>query len=188
MMKMNKLVILLAGLLALTIVLVACGGASESADSGGFSITAAQQEAPAAAAPQMQVPQPPAAPAPARAMAAPAAPAPAATAAPRAASGKAVELDAFKVELHTTTKESEDSDVGEFSEERAALVAQKRIIVRTVNMGIEVANDVADAIAEISQSAPPPRKAVGWSVLTEAPRTHGFIAVRVPAAKHGWSD
>ena len=175
MMKMNKLVILLAGLLALTIVLVACGGASESADSGGFSITAAQQEAPAAAAPQMQVPQPPAAPAPARAMAAPAAPAPAATAAPRAASGKAVELDAFKVEPHTTTKESEDSDVGEFSEERAALVAQNRIIVRTVNLALEV-DDVADSIEEISQSV---QRDGGWVVSTDRSSKHyGFIAVR----------
>ena len=89
-------------------------------------------------------------------------------------------MDAFKVEPHTTTKESEDSDVGEFSEERAALVAQNRIIVRTVNLALEV-DDVADSIEEISQSV---QRDGGWVVSTDRSSKHyGYIAVRVPAAK-----
>jgi hypothetical protein len=67
----------------------------------------------------------------------------------------------------------------EFSEERAALVAQNRIIVRTVNLDLEV-NDVADSIEEISQSV---QQNGGWVVSTDRSSKHfGFIAVRVPAA------
>ena len=77
-------------------------------------------------------------------------------------------------------KESEDSDVGEFSEERAALVAQNRIIVRTVHLSLEV-DDVADSIEKISQSV---QRDGGWVVGTDRSSKHyGFIAVRVPAAK-----
>ena len=185
-MKMNKLVISLAGLLALTIVLVACGGAAGDRSINesmglqgppglpglpGFPGNNEAPAAPAAPAPA-QAPAAPAAPAPAQAPAAPAAPAAAATAAPRAASGKAVELEAIK--------ESEDSDVGEFSEERAALVAQNRIIVRTVHLSLEV-DDVADSIEKISQSV---QRDGGWVVGTDRSSKHyGFIAVRVPAAK-----
>lgn len=75
--------------------------------------------------------------------------------------------------------ESADGPVAEFSEEQAALVAQKRIIVRTVNMGIVVAN-VSDAIAEIGRAA---AAQGGWVVGADRSSTHsGFIAVRVPAS------
>ena len=183
-MKMNKLVISLAGLLALTIVLVACGGAAGDRSINesmglqgppglpGLPGFPGNNEAPAAAP---AAPQAPAAAAPAPAM-----PAAAPTAAPWVTTSKAVELDAFEVEPHTTTKESEDSDVEEFSEERAALVAQNRIIVRTVNLALEV-DDVADSIEEISQSV---QRDGGWVVSTDRGSKHyGFIAVRVPAAK-----
>ena len=69
---------------------------------------------------------------------------------------------------------------GEFSEERAALVAQNRIIVRTVHLALEV-DDVADSIEEISQSV---QGDGGWVVSTDRSSKHyGFISVRVPAAK-----
>ena len=74
----------------------------------------------------------------------------------------------------------EGSDVGEFSEEQAALVAQNRIIVRTVHLALEV-DDVADSIEEISQSV---QRDGGWVVSTDRSSKHyGFISVRVPAAK-----
>ena len=74
----------------------------------------------------------------------------------------------------------EGSDVGEFSEEQAALVAQNRIIVRTVHLALEV-DDVADSIEKISQSV---QGDGGWVVGTDRSSKHyGFIAVRVPAAK-----
>ena len=172
---------LLAGMLMLFVALVACGSAAVDRSMNesmglqgppglpglpGFpGNTEAPADAPAA-------PQAPAAAAPERAMAAQAAPAPAATAAPRAASEKTVELE--------VVKESEDSDVGEFSEERAALVAQNRIIVRTVHLALEV-DDVADSIEEISQSV---QRDGGWVVSTDRSSKHyGYIAVRVPAAK-----
>ena len=68
----------------------------------------------------------------------------------------------------------------EFSEERAALVAQNRIIVRTVNIELEV-DDVAESIEEIAEGA---QADGGWVVSTDRSSKHiGFIAVRVPAAK-----
>ena len=112
---------------------------------------AAAQAAPAAPAPQA----PPMAPA-AMAQAAPAA----APAAPQAGADDA-------------------AGVGEFSEEQAALVAQKRIIVRTVTMEI-VVDDVSACIAAIGRAA---EAQGGWVVRTERASTHtGFVAVRVPAA------
>ena len=68
----------------------------------------------------------------------------------------------------------------EFSEERAALVAQNRIIVRTVHIELEV-NGVAETIEEIAQGA---QRDGGWVVSTDRSSKHiGFISVRVPAAK-----
>ena len=68
----------------------------------------------------------------------------------------------------------------EFSEERAALVAQNRIIVRTVHIELEV-DDVAESIEEIAQGA---QRDGGWVVSTDRSSKHiGFISVRVPAAK-----
>ena len=123
-----------------------------------------------------------------QAMAAPAAPA--AAPAPQAMAAAADPTPAPQVMAatmmadDTTTSvgaaaEFADGPVAQFSEEQAALVAQKRIIVRTVNMGIVVAN-VSDAIAEIGRAA---AAQGGWVVGTDRSSTHsGFIAVRVPAS------
>ncbi|MDE2686370.1 MAG: DUF4349 domain-containing protein [Chloroflexota bacterium] len=106
---------------------------------------------------------------------APAAPAPAPTAAPAAASEKVV-LKEVAVEAMS----EEGLQAGEFSEERAALVAQNRIIVRTVNIELEV-DDVVESIEEIAQGA---QTDGGWVVSTDRSSKHiGFISVRVPAAK-----
>ena len=168
MMKMRTLVISLAALLVVLVTLVACGAAAAPAHDESSMFTAARAQS---------APQAPAAPA--------AAPAPARqpTAAPVAASEKivAVEkevLEEFEVEGHSIPDES--SEAGEFSEERAALVAQNRIIVRTVNLALEV-DDVADAIELISQNA---QQIGGWVVGSDrSSRHYGFVAVRVPAAQ-----
>ena len=87
-------------------------------------------------------------------------------------------LEEFEVEGHSIPDES--SEAVEFSEERAALVAQNRIIVRTVQLALEV-DDVADSIEVISQSV---QRDGGWVVSTDRSSKHyGYIAVRVPAAK-----
>ena len=184
-MKLATRCILLAALMMLVGVIVACGGAEESAAAPamqgppglpglpGFRGNPGNpgNPGPAAAAPQAPA---------ARAMsapAAPAAPAPAPTAAPVAASEKVV-VKEFEVEGHSISDEG--SEAGEFSEERAALVAQNRIIVRTVQLALEV-DDVADSIEVISQSV---QRDGGWVVSTDRGSKHyGFIAVRVPAAK-----
>ena len=70
-------------------------------------------------------------------------------------------------------------EADEFRGEQAALVAQNRIIVRTVNMEI-VVDDVSAGIAAIGRAA---EAQGGWVVKTERASTHtGFVAVRVPAA------
>ena len=164
MMKMRTLVISLAALLVVLVTLVACGAAAAPAHDESSMFTAARAQS---------APQAPAA--PARAMSespAAAAPRPAPTSMPSMVSKEAEELEAIE--------ETAASDVGEFSEERAALVAQNRIIVRTVQLALEV-DDVADSIEVISQSV---QRDGGWVVSTDRGSKHyGFIAVRVPAAK-----
>ena len=181
--RTSMLIILLVAMLTLMATPVACG--VESGDMR-----------PAAAAPEMQ--HAPAAPAPAAAQMPAPAPAARATAAPRAMTAQAAPAqpaagaDDFKVSGHSVSgkevpKEVESeamseqaSQVGEFSEERAALVAQNRIIVRTVQLALEV-NDVAASIEEISQSV---QRDGGWVVSTDRSSRHfGFISVRVPASK-----
>ena len=164
MMKMRTLVISLAALLVVLVTLVACGAAAAPAHDESSMFTAARAQS---------APQAPAA--PARAMSespAAAAPRPAPTSMPSMVSKEAEELEAIE--------ETAASDVGEFSEEQAALVAQNRIIVRTVNLALEV-DDVAESIEVISQSV---QRDGGWVVSTDRGSKHyGFIAVRVPAAK-----
>ena len=164
MMKMRTLIISLAALLVVLVTLVACGAAAAPAHDESSMFTAARAQS---------APQAPAA--PARAMSespAAAAPRPAPTSMPAMVSKEAEELEAIE--------ETAASDVGEFSEEQAALVAQNRIIVRTVNLALEV-DDVAESIEVISQSV---QRDGGWVVSTDRGSKHyGFIAVRVPAAK-----
>ena len=183
---MSKLMILLAGLIVMAIVLVGCGSSAATAPqfdafSRGVGESAATMQMAAPAARATVAPAAPAAPAPAQVMA-PQAPAarPAPAAVPVAASEKIVEVDVeeFEVEGHSIRDES--SEVIEFSEERAALVAQNRIIVRTVNVELEV-DDVVQSIEEISQGV---QRDGGWVVSTDRSSKHiGFISVRVPAAK-----
>ena len=161
-MKMRTLVVSVTVLLVLTLLLAACGSAVEEASSSD-----AYQAAPQAPA--------------ARAASAPAAPAaaPAPTSIPSKTSNMVLEKEVVK-EIAAEAVSDESSDAGEFSEERAALVAQNRIIVRTVNLALEV-DDVADSIEEISQSV---QRDGGWVVSTDRSSKHyGYIAVRVPAAK-----
>ena len=174
---MKKMIMFLAGLIVIAIVLVGCGSSAESGPQfDAFSRGVGESEATM----QMAAPAAPAAPASAMAPQAPAA-RPAPTAVPVAASEKIVEVEVvkeFEVEGHSIRDES--SEIIEFSEERAALVAQNRIIVRTVNVEIEV-DDVVQSIEEISQGV---QRDGGWVVSTDRSSKHiGFISVRVPAAK-----
>ena len=184
--KTSKLVLLLAGLLVIAMALVACGSsAAESGDSEFF----ASAPAPAApAAPEsaaQQSPAPHGLPDLLDRLGPPGEPgfpgSPAPTAVPAAASEKVVEVTKeVEVEFAAEAMSEEGSQVGEFSEEQAALVAQNRIIVRTVNLELEV-DDVAESIEEIAQGA---QRDGGWVVGTNRSSKHiGFIAVRVPAAK-----
>ncbi|MXY46967.1 MAG: DUF4349 domain-containing protein [Chloroflexi bacterium] len=159
-------------IVVLTATLTACGSsaAEDSFAVGGHSMAAAP--APAAAremSSAIVIPQ--------QSQAAPAAPAPAAPASVRIESVVVKEVEK-EVEAEFTAEET-SSDV-EFSEERAALVAQNRIIVRTVNIELEV-DDVVESIEEIAQGA---QTDGGWVVSTDRSSKHiGFISVRVPAAK-----
>ncbi len=166
MMTRGTIYILLVAATLIVAVLIGCGSSSEALDST-FS-------AAAPAAPQMAAPAPRATAAPA-AMAAPAAPVQMAAA--HATDEKVVLKE---VETEALRMSEEASQLGEFSEERAALVAQNRIIVRTVQLALEV-NDVAVSIEEITQGV---QQDGGWVVGTDrSSRHYGFIAVRVPAAK-----
>ena len=189
MMKTSKLFLLMAGLIAIVMALVACGSsAAESGDSVFFAAAPEMQQAPAPAAPAQMEGAPgfpgnpgnqarPTGAEIARSLRpqAPAAPAAAPTAAPAAASAKVV-VEEFAVEAHS----KEGWQAVDFSEERAALVAQNRIIVRTVHIELEV-DDVAESIEEIAQGA---QRDGGWVVSTDRSSKHiGFISVRVPADK-----
>lgn len=182
-MKTSKLVLLLTGLLVIVMALGACGDA-------GAAVPAAPAEQQSSGSPGPHGlpglqgrPGQPGEPGFPGSPAAPAAqaPAPAPTAVPAAASEKVVEvIKEVEVEFADEAMSEEGYlEVG-FSEERAALVAQKRIIVRTVNLELEV-DDVGESIKEIAQGA---QRDGGWVVSTNRSSKHiGFITVRVPAAK-----
>lgn len=179
-----KRVSIMVGVLALMLALAGCSAGAEesfamSAPAGpGLPANPGNpgNPAPAAArAVEMADESVPQAMSAAAAPAPPAAPAPQAMAAPAAAMMSADD-DTSGV---GAAAESADAPVEGFSEEQAALVAQNRIIVRTVHMGIVVAN-VSDAIAEIGRAA---AAQGGWVVGADRSSTHsGFIAVRVPAS------
>ena len=102
---MNKLMILLAGLIVMAMVLVGCGGSAATApqfDAFSRGVGESAAAAPAAPAAPAMAPQAPAA-------------RPAPTAIPVAASEKVVEVEEFEVEGHSIRDES--SGVVEFSEE-----------------------------------------------------------------------
>ena len=189
-MKMSKFVIIAAALLALTMALVACGAAEQQSESYDAHAAPAAQMlgAPGPAGqpgPQGRPGLPgepgfPGSPGAPAQLAAPAAPAAAPTAVPAAASEKVVLEKMVLKEVAAEAMSEQPSQVGEFSEERAALVAQNRIIVRTVQLALEV-NDVAASIEEISQSV---QRDGGWVVSTDRSSKHfGFVSVRVPASK-----
>ena len=73
--------------------------------------------------------------------------------------------------------ESLESD-GSSEQELAQLVTQQRIIIRTVDMGVEV-DDVGDAIDDIGDLA---KRMGGWVVSSDRPLRHtGSVSIRVPA-------
>ncbi len=166
---MNKACLALIALL-IAIMTAACGAATEQ-----FSASAPAPAAPAQAPP---------APAMAESMpapAAPAVPAPAAAAAPAPAQAADVQRIVVEKEVAEEAQTASDtSQVGEFDEAQVALIAQNRIIVRTVNLNLEV-QDVANAIDVISESV---QQSGGWVVNSDRSSTHyGFISVRVPAGE-----
>ena len=67
---------------------------------------------------------------------------------------------------------------GDSTDEQAALVAQRRIIVRTADMAL-VVDDVSGAIDDVSGLA---ERMGGWVVSSDRSSRHsGFVSVRVPA-------
>ena len=77
------------------------------------------------------------------------------------------------VEREVVKSTSDDS-----TDEQAALVAQRRIIVRTADMAL-VVDDVSGAIDEVGRLA---ERMGGWIVSSDRSTKHsGFVSVRVPA-------
>ena len=191
MMDARTIFITLGLIAALTAVLTACGAAeSESFAVEGHSMAAAP--APAAARemssadaiPQAQMA--PAAPAPAAPMPAAlgtgfaSAPAAAPTAPPATMSQRLEKVVVTEAAAENEAHSEEGLQAVEFDEERAALVAQNRIIVRTVNIELEVV-DVVESIEDIGQGA---QTDGGWVVSSDRSSKHiGFISVRVPAER-----
>ncbi len=67
---------------------------------------------------------------------------------------------------------------GDSTDEQAALVSQRRIIVRTADLSL-VVDDVSGAIDEVSRMA---ESMGGWVVSSDRSTKHsGFVSVRVPA-------
>ena len=78
----------------------------------------------------------------------------------------------------TSTDSYTADDSGDSTDEQAALVAQRRIIVRTADMAL-VVDDVSRAIDEVSRMA---ESMGGWVVSSDRSTKHsGFVSVRVPA-------
>ena len=190
-MSMRLTVLLLAGLATL---LMACGsGAEESAAAPAAAATMSPREMSMEGSTMRMAQTAPAAPAPPAAPAAPqaaAAPVPAsdftvtAHSAGSAPSAPAASVPrpavVREVEAESQAAKAGEMEAGGSDGERAALVAQNRIIVRTVNMNLEV-DDVTAAIEEVSRSV---QRDGGWVVSTDRSSKHyGFIAVRVPAEK-----
>ena len=141
--------------LLITAVLVACGaGPSQE-------FSASIESAPAAASPLMEAK-------------------PAAASAPGTAQEIIVEKEVIK-EVEVSTEAEALSATPAINEEQVALVAQNRIIVRTVQINLEV-QDIANAIDVISESVK--EQFGGWVVSSDRKSTHyGFLSVRVPATE-----
>ena len=154
--------LLLPAILLGIAVTAACGGGTTEES---FAILKAVPRAPEA--PAAPAPEPAAAPA-MPAFAVPQfAPRPAPPAAARAAAG-----------VSDLAKGLEVTKGPEFTQEDVALVSQQRIIVRTVNMDLEVA-DVSEALDGTAELAEGLR---GWVVSSDRSEKHrGSISIRVPA-------
>ena len=162
MLSIMKYVYLILFLLILPVTVGAsgCGGSDEESDDSGFAYEFDAASAPEAA----RAPAPAPAPAPAAA----AAPVPAA---PAVASAKM---------LAGETVAQEESGESLPGGDAATLVQQRRIIVRTVDMGI-VVDDVGESIDAIGGVA---EEMGGWLVSSSHAEEHfGFVSVRVPAER-----
>ncbi len=72
----------------------------------------------------------------------------------------------------------ENDSAGSSDQQLAQLVTQQRIIIRTVDMGVEV-DDVGAAIDDIGDLA---KRMGGWVVSSDRPLRHtGSVSIRVPA-------
>ena len=175
--------VLLVGVALMSAALLACGGSDDSADyssrqeSYGLESGEAAVDAPAA----MSAPAP-AAPTPAPAFAAPAAtPAPFVTSASDAAVAEESAADETAMQSAAAGGEAGDaaSDAADGGEQ-ATLVQQQRIVVRTVDMSLVVADiqSSMDGVASVAANMG------GWTVSSSrGSEFTGNIAVRVPAAR-----
>ena len=170
---MRTVVVVLLAVCAMAV--AGCGGSDEEDTSWMFA-------ADEAAAYQESAPQPSAgAPGPAGAAGAPGAPG-----APAAMRERAVQLAAVGAAAPAAAPTAapkaamkmRNARAGGAQEQVAELATQRRIIVYTVDMTLEVA-DVAASVDEVSALA---QQMGGWVVSTSRAEKHrGFIAVRVPA-------
>ena len=81
-------------------------------------------------------------------------------------------------DLYTKEQAAGELDSGDSTDEEAALVSQRRIIVRTADLSL-VVDDVSGAIDEVSRMA---ESMGGWVVSSDRSTKHsGFVSVRVPA-------
>ena len=81
-------------------------------------------------------------------------------------------------DLYTKEQAAGELDSGDSTDDQAALVSQRRIIVRTADLSL-VVDDVSGAIDEVSRMA---ESMGGWVVSSDRSTKHsGFVSVRVPA-------
>ena len=168
-------------ILPVTVGASGCGGSDEESDDSGFAYEFDAASAPAAARAQVAFDSSEESMAGEAAMTKSAvAPAPAPAPAPAAAPVPAA--PARSVESSATTTEAVKDDSGESppGQDTATLVQQRRIIVRTVDMGI-VVDDVGESIDAIGGVA---EEMGGWLVSSSHAEEHfGFVSVRVPAER-----
>ena len=167
--------LLLSSVLLGVLALAACGGGT-TAEEAEFlaSRPGTDSSEPAVGAP--------ARPAPPAAAVAPAAPAlPRAAVAPAAAATPAPAAAAPAPAPGLPTLGGDISGQVSSTEEQAALVAQQRIIVRTVDMHLVVVTDVSASLDSVADMA---EELGGWVVSSDRSQKHrGFISIRVPADK-----
>lgn len=174
--------VLFVGVALMSAALLACGESDDSGDYSSYGLESLESGESAADAPAAMSAPASAAPTPASAFAAPAAtPAPIVTSASDAAVAEESAADETAMQSAAAGGEAGDaaSDAADGGEQ-ATLVQQQRIVVRTVDMSLVVADiqSSMDGVASVAANMG------GWTVSSSrGSEFTGNIAVRVPAAR-----